>query len=105
VTGPVVLAAAAAPACREAVAVALEADAPLASVLPQIEGLKGVEAARALARTYAADAVAALAPLPDSEEKRALARMALYVAQDDQVGLQREKYIQAEAKRVRLHAA
>ena len=35
--------------------------------------------------------------LPESREKQALLMMADFVSQEDQVGLQREKYVQSRA--------
>ena len=51
----------------------------------------------ALSKEHAERAKSALGLLPESREKQALLMMADFVSQEDQVGLQREKYVQSRA--------
>ena len=97
-TPPVILAAAASETCREAIDAALAARAPLSDVTRAVEAAGGLAAAADLSKHYADVAKEALAVLPHSTEREALFTMADYVSQEDQLGLQREKYIQARQK-------
>ena len=73
-------------------------DTRLAEVVALVAQTEGLEQAVARARAHANAAEAALDILPDSREKDALLTMLDYVASRDQRGLQREKYIQQQAK-------
>ena len=96
---PVILAAAADEGCRALIYEAMEGGATLAAVAAAVDAAGGAEAAQALSTERAAAAKVALAPLPESPAKAALLRMADFVCEPDQLGLQREKYIAAEAKK------
>ena len=62
-----------------------------------VEAASGLNHAVALSKEHAERAKSALGLLPESREKQALLMMADFVSQEDQVGLQREKYVQSRA--------
>ena len=62
-----------------------------------VEAASGLNHAVALSKEHAERAKNALGLLPESREKQALLMMADFVSQEDQVGLQREKYVQSRA--------
>ena len=104
---PIILAAAHDPEhgkLKAACATTLETSNDLRAVADDVESNGGLSGAKQLSKHYSNRAKAALAPLPDSPEKAALFMMADFVAQDDQTGLQREKYIAANAKKRRAAA-
>lgn len=98
---PVLLAAAKDDGLRADLGAALDDGAGVAAVAAHVDATGGLDRARRMARDYSDAAKAALGPLPASDEKAALLMMADFVAQDDQTGLQREKYIAAAAKKRR----
>merc|ERR1711903_7362 len=71
--------------------------ASLVKLSGDVEAASGLNHAVALSKEHAERAKSALGLLPESREKQALLMMADFVSQEDQVGLQREKYVQSRA--------
>ena len=71
--------------------------ASLKKLSGNVEAASGLNHAVALSKEHAERAKSALGLLPESREKQALLMMADFVSQEDQVGLQREKYVQSRA--------
>jgi geranylgeranyl pyrophosphate synthase len=71
--------------------------ASLKKLSADVEAASGLNHAVALSKEHAERAKNALGLLPESREKQALLMMADFVSQEDQVGLQREKYVQSRA--------